>query len=267
LGGGFTAKESPFGGVIRISGTITNAPNNPTEAGKLRYKVQFRKYMQEMDWHDMTNPFRIWIRKDGIPSGHIDQEAVSGYYKYQKDLSQPLITEVQDDVMAIWRTPVTEGVGGDGLYEIRVLLKQLGAPAIGDCPADHVCSETFKVMIDNTKPTVEITLDSGPCEEFTPGSLISGTYKATDPHIWYYRFSVLPYNPPPGGLTHAPSAEDYPSLPAPGVTNGIFSLNTSGMKPCGYVIYLWAYDRTIVDNHMKGNRNHASVGFCLLKKA
>jgi len=267
LGGGFSALESPFGGVVRISGVITNAPNNPpTEDEKLRYKMQYRKYMAETDWHDMTNPFRIWIRKDGIPSGYIDQEADRGYYRYQKDLSQPIVTEVQDDVIAIWRTHSIEGVGGDGLYEVRVLLEKLGEPADGDCPANHVCSENFKVMVDNTVPTVEITLDSGPCEQFTPGSLISGTFKALDPHIGNYKFVVLPYSPPAGALTHTPSAVAYDTLAAPGVTSGIFALDTSEMKPCGYVIDLWVYDRTIVNNYKQGNRNHAPVGFCLLKK-
>lgn len=270
IGAGFEAKESPFGGTIKISGTITNAPNNPAEPDKLRYKVQYKK-SGEAVWHDMTNKFRIWIRLDGVPSGYLDQIAVDGgYYTYQKDLNPPIIREVQDDVLASWRTPVTEGVGGDGLYEVRVLLKQLGA-AVPGCPPDHVCSNYVKIRIDNTKPEAAVSLDSGPCEEFTPGSVITGKFKATDQHIWKYRLSVLPYSPPPGQFTHTPVAEEYPALSAPGVTgtvppDGTFSLNTAGMKPCGYIIYLYVWDRTIVNNHMQGNRRPASVGFCLLKE-
>jgi hypothetical protein len=269
IGGGFEALESPFGGTIRISGTITNAPNNPAEADKLRYKVQYKK-LGEAFWHDITNKFRIWIRVDGVPSGFIDQTADSdGYYKYQKDLNAPIIREVQDDVLAWWRTPVTEGEGGDGLYEVRVLLKQPGAIVPG-CPPDNICSNRVKVVIDNTPPNGVVTLDSGPCEEFKPGSIITGRFRATDQHIWKYRLSVLPYSPPPGQFTHIPVAEDYPALPAPGVPgitppNGTYSLNTSGMKPCGYIVYLHIWDRTIVNNYLQGNRKSSSVGFCLLK--
>ncbi|MCL5318799.1 MAG: hypothetical protein M1503_11150 [Thaumarchaeota archaeon] len=67
-----------------------------------------------------------------------------------------------------------------------------------------------------------------------------------------------------------PVAENYPTLPAPGVPgttppDGTFTLNTAGMKPCGYIIYLEAWDRTIVNNYLQGNRKPSSVGFCLLK--
>ncbi|MFX0202747.1 MAG: peptidoglycan-binding protein, partial [Candidatus Hodarchaeota archaeon] len=275
LGGGFDAKESPFGGIIRISGTITNAPNNPAEADKLRYKVQYKK-MGEAVWHDITKNFRIWIRIDGIPSGYIDQIADGdGYFKYQKDLNYPIIQEVQDDVLAWWRTPVTEGVGGDGLYEVRVLLKQPGA-AVPGCPPDHVCSSIVKVRIDNTSPEAKVSLDSGPCEEFTPGSVITGKFKAKDQHFWKYRLTIWPYppytndkfehHPLPGFDYIYGEIPEYPVMPKSGVTAGTFELDTSGMKPCGYVIYLYVWDRTIVNNHMKGHQTPDKEGFCLLKK-
>lgn len=266
--GGYNALESPFGGIIAICGHISNPPNNPAEVDKLKYKVQYRKG-GDPNWHDLTNTFRIWISTwDGVSwsMSHKDQIAVGGYYKYEEDLTLPIQRFVEGNVLAQWR-PAPEG---DGLYDIRVLLYKPGA-AVPGCPPDHVCSNIVKVRIDNTRPNAEISLDTGPCEEFTPGSVITGKFKATDQHIWRYRFSVLPYSPPPGQFTHNPVAEDYPALPAPGVTgavppDGTFSLNTSGMKPCGYVIYLHVWDRTIVNNHMQGNRKPAYVGFCLLKE-
>lgn len=272
VSGGFTALESPFGGVIAISGTITNAPNNPVEADKLRYKVQYRK-SGEANWHDITNTFRIWIRIDGVPSGFIDQIAnADGYFKYQKDLTPPVITEVQNDILAQWHTPVPDG---DGLYEIRVLLYKHGVPPALGVPADHISSNAVRVMVDNTRPDAEISLDAGPCEFTTPGAEITGKFKATDLHFWKYSLSVLPYPPSTNDkFKHRPlplleytygQIPAYPTLPASGVTNGTFELDTSGMKPCGYVIYLYVWDRTIVNNYMQGNQNSASVGFCLLK--
>lgn len=275
VGGGFSALESPFGGVVAISGTITNAPNNPPEAGKLKYKVQYKKIGGT--WRDITNGFRIWIRIDGVPSGYIDQVADSGgYYKFQKDLWPPTLVEVQDDILAQWHT---RGLPeGDGLYEIRVLLYKPGAPAEPDCPADHVPSSRIKVMIDNTAPNVELTLDTGPCVQFKPGNSLTGKFKAKDDHFYYYHFSILPYPPFTNDkFVHYPvPALDYiygqnptyknPGIPATGITDGTFELDTTGMVPCGYVIYIGVWDRTIVNNYMPGNWNSASVGFCILKE-
>jgi hypothetical protein len=271
INGGFSALESPFGGVIKISGTITHAPNNPAEADKLKYKVQYKKSTEAI-WHDIEDKFRIWIRIDGVPSGYLDQEAIGGYFKYQKDLQAPTTVEVEGDVIAQWHTPVSSG---DGLYEIRVLLYKLGAPLVPGVPADHIASNVVKVIIDNTSPNAEISLDAGPCEFTTPGAKITGKFKDTDLHFWKYSLSVLPYPPSTNDkFKHRPlplleytygQVPAYPTLPASGVANGTFELDTSGMTPCGYVIYLYVWDRTIVNNHMQGNQNSASVGFCLLK--
>jgi len=270
--GGYSALESPFGGVIAICGHISNPPNDPTEANKLKYKVQYKKSGTGV-WHDIANGFWMWISKwDGTAwsMSHLYKEVDGGYFTYEEDLTPPIQRFVEGNVMVQWHTPEPEG---DGLYEVRVLLYKPGAPAdpLAGVPANHISSNVVKVMIDNTSPDAAVSLDTGPCEQFTPGNTITGKFKATDPHIWRYRFSILPYSPPAGQFTHTPAATDYPALPAPGVTgtpppNGTFSLDTSGMKPCGYIIYIHVWDRTIVNNHMQGNRNGTSVGFCLLKK-
>lgn len=260
IGGGYIALESPFGGKIKISGTITNAPNNPAPDEKLKYKVQYRKVGGT--WRDITDDFRIWQRIDGVPSGYINQVAdIEGYFKYHKDLKPLKIVEIQDDVLTIWKTPVS---GGDGLYYIRVLLYQKGT-SIPGCPPDHVCSNIVKVMIDNTKPTAKVSLDAGPCTKFKVGDKITGKFTSTDKHIWKYSLTVLPTVPNPPAIT--PSGEVYPTLPSPGRINKKFELTTTkNTTPCGYVVRLWVWDRTIVNNHMQGNRKPADVGLCLLEK-
>ncbi|GAB4535672.1 MAG: helix-hairpin-helix domain-containing protein [Thermodesulfovibrionia bacterium] len=262
VSGGFTAIESPFGGVIAISGTITNAPNNPVEADKLRYKVQYKK-SGEVNWHDITNTFKIWIRIDGVPSGFIDQIAdADGYFKYQKDLTPPVITEVQNDILAQWHTPVSEG---DGLYEIRVLLYKPGAPPAPGVPADHISSNTVRVMVDNTPPKAEISLKLGACTKYTVGDTIEGKFTATDTHIWKYNISVEPSVASPPTIDKP--GEVYPALPAPGRVDEHFTLTTTALTtPCGYVLHLYVWDRTIVNNYMQGNQNGATVGLCLLEK-
>lgn len=272
--GGYSALESPFGGVIAICGHISNPPNDPADIDKLKYKVQYKK-SGDPNWQDITNTFRIWISTwNGVSwsMSHKDQIATGGYYKYEEDLTPPIQRFVEGNVLAQWHTPVPEG---DGLYEIRVLLYKSGAPPAPDVPPDHISSNVVKVRIDNTRPDAEISLDAGPCEFTTPGAKITGKFKATDLHFWKYSLSVLPYPPSTNNnFKHHPlplleytygQVPAYPTLPASGTTNGTFELDTTGMKPCGYVIYLYVWDRTIVNNHMQGNQNAASVGFCLLK--
>jgi len=271
--GGYTALESPFGGVVAICGHISNPPDDPIIAGtKLEYKVQYRG--SDGIWHDITNKFKIWISTwNGFTNtwsmSHKWQIPVNGYFEYEEDLEGEIQHFVEGNVFAQWHTPVPEG---DGLYDVRALLFKHGAPYVPGVPADHISSNVVKVRVDNTKPDpVELTLDSGPCEEFTPGSVITGKFKAVDLHFWRYNFSVAPYSPPSGQFTHVPVEKNYPLLSAPGVTgaippDGTFELNTAGMTPCGYVIYLHVWDRAILNNHMQGNRGSASVGFCLLKE-
>lgn len=260
--GGFTAVESPFGGIAQISGTITGAPDNPAEADKLRYKVQYRKFALGTTWHDIDNTFRIWIRIDGGPSGHLDQVASGGYYKFQKDPEEPVRVEVQDDVLALWNTTKAEG---DGLYLLRVLLYQPGAPAIPGVPPDHVSSRIIRVMVDNTGPVAEISLDAGPCTKFAIGDTFTGEFTATDVHIWRYWIDVLPSTPVMP--TISPAGRTYPLLASPGTVDETFTVTTtSSTSPCGYVIRLAVRDRTIVNNHFPGHLATDSVGLCLLEE-
>lgn len=53
VNGGFSAVESPFGGIAEITGTITHPPNITVEADKLEYKVQYYKVGSGTGWHDI----------------------------------------------------------------------------------------------------------------------------------------------------------------------------------------------------------------------
>ncbi|VVB88799.1 Uncharacterised protein [uncultured archaeon] len=266
---GVNALESPFGGVVSICGHISNPPNDPVDADKLKYKVQYKKSGDT--WQDITNKFRIYISTwNGInwSQSPKDQVAVGGYYKYEEDLTPPVqrFVDASDysggSVLSDWHTPVPEG---DGLYEVRVLLFKPGAPPAPDVPADHISSNVVKVMIDNTRPQAEISLDAGPCTKYKVGDTITGKFTATDVHIWQYSLAVEPSVPVPPAIS--PAGETYPALPVPGRTDEVFELVTaSDTTPCGYVIHLYVWDRTIVNNYMQGNQKGATVGFCLLKQ-
>jgi len=263
--GGYPALESPFGGVIAIGGYISNPPDEPEEFEKLRYKVQFRK-QGATNWQDITNDFKIWISTwNGVSwsMSKTTQVATDGYYKYEEDLTTPVQRFVEGDVLAVLHTPLPDG---DGLYEIRVLLYKSGVLYETGVPPDHVSSNVVKIMIDNTHPEAEVFLDAGACTKFTVGEIIKGHFKATDDHIDHYSLVVEPTVPV--APTIDPTGEKYPLLPAPGKLSGSpFELTTTpATTPCGYVIHLHVWDRTIKNNSRPGNRWDATVGLCLLEE-
>ena len=264
VGGGFVAIESPFGQRAKITGTITNAPDISSGAAKLKYKVQYLKVGSGTGWHDIDNSFTIWLRVNGVPSGPMAQTATGGYYDFQKDLVGLVKYEVQDDVLAQWDTHKADG---DGLYLLRLLLYQVGAPAMPGVPADHVSSKIIRVMVDNTPPKAKISLDAGPCTKFQIGDTFNGKFTATDKHIWRYRISVLPGTADPPIIT-PPASQTYPLLTPPGKVDEPYVVTTTASTtPCGYVIFLHVRDRTIVNNHFPGHPANDSVGLCLLEEA
>ncbi|MCJ7721021.1 hypothetical protein MUO98_01245, partial [Candidatus Bathyarchaeota archaeon] len=142
--GGYTALESPFGGVIAICGHISNPPDDPIPSAKLIYKVQFRK-KGTTNWQTITNNFKIWISTWNGVSWNINdkiQVATGDYYTYEEDLTPPTQDFVEGNVLAQLYTPLPDS---DGLYEIRVLLFKVGAPPVLGVPVNHVCSNVVKV--------------------------------------------------------------------------------------------------------------------------
>ena len=69
--------------------------------------------------------------------------------------------------------------------------------------------------------------------------------------------------PVPGPTT--PFPRSYPAVSTNG-ESGVWSLNTAGMAPCGYIVRIDVSDRTIVSGN-GGWGASTSVGFCLRKPA
>jgi hypothetical protein len=47
-------------------------------------------------------------------------------------------------------------------------------------------------------------------------------------------------------------------------TSGTFTLETTGMTPCGYTLQIASADRALVDSHCYNHWNQIGVGFCLI---
>lgn len=271
--------ESPFGGWISIGGRILNAPDylvggTPDPSKKLRYKIQYRKYDAASPtgrWQDITNNFNVHISYwDGIIPKMKVQPVINdgGYFTYEDNPSAQWLVESSDRcggcIVADWLTPVADG---DGLYEIRMLMKKTGAPASLDVPANHVASDIIKIMIDNTPPAGLLSLDEGNCMHLrldTSTVTTTGRFTATDTHFLQYSLHLEPTDGVEEPLI-SPSYESISTVPAPGRTDMPFTLTApSTTSPCGYAIHLYIWDRTIVNNARVGNQYGTHVGLCVV---
>ncbi len=251
--GGNNALESPFGREIAICGHISNPPNNPTEAMKLQYRVQYRK-VGSTTWHNLENSFKIWISEwDGASWNMYSKTQVpaSGFYKYEEDTTLPIQKFVEGNIFGHWYSQ--NAIEGDGLYQIQAVV-------YNPSTALTTYSNLVYVMVDNTRPESSISLVAGACTQFYVGDIVSGNFKAWDKHIWKYYLATTPYSLTPITATSA----TFPALVPPGVTNQPFQYITTSKPQCGYVVYVHVWDRAILNNYMQGNYSYSSVGFCLL---
>ena len=115
-------------------------------------------------------------------------------------------------------------------------------------------------------PTAILTPTFGECGKLAPGDTITGTFTATASDFGTFSFTILPPGPANGVLPVPASGTSIMlggAISDPGVVNESFSLNTTGMSPCGYSLTLNVWDRTNVNSGETSNYNPASIGFCL----
>lgn len=265
---GFTAQDSPFGGELVITGHIGNTPDISSGATKLKYRVEISDN-GGLNWQRVTNSFAL--KRDQLLNGvwsdlpDVTQSVdLDDWYEYQEDLTDGLGNATifpVGNVLARWNTS-----GMSGVWTLRIRAKN---PAV---PGPVWTSNVVNIKLDNTLPdaAVAITSGGGACADFTIGDVISGTYSATDLHFGSLRLSVSPglggsFTSPvplPAGTT-MPLTRTY----AGGVPNvgeaGNWTLDTSGMPRCGYVLYLHVWDRTIRNSGFIGHHDSAVVGLCL----
>lgn len=255
---GFSAKQSPFGGEVIITGHLANPTDISAGAAALRYRVIVNDGSVDQV---LTNAFTISRTQllDGAWSflpGVTQTPDAFGYYTYREDLSGgPGNAQifVAGNVLARWQT-----AGKTGTWTIRIEVR--------DAADVLYVGAAVTVRIDNSAPVIpvgsfKITSGGGSCADFTIGDIIEGTYQVTDEHFGSLSLSVLP---PLGGTFTAPVPlpRTYPTVSTFGEA-GVWKLDTAGMPKCGYVVRLSATDRTIVDSGYVGYYNEASVGLCL----
>lgn len=291
VGASFTANESPFGGVVHITGRIGDAPDTfHGSAAPFKYRVEVSPAEPEAeDWHPLTNPVTVKISEfhrgepqDCDAGGRFnlvcERELLAtddgdglgdGWYTYLDDLKGDWTRNLVQDQLASWAT----GPSLEGLWKIRITAKDTGTSP----PTVYPGSQEVRIRIDNTAPSAALaitgaTLGGVPipavdCGKFPVGAVISGTYEvrdrgtsSTNPHFGSLEFAVLPFAA--AVETTPASPRVFPRVPTEGEA-GTWVLKTEGMLPCGYVIRLTATDRTIWNSGAVGLSDSDDVGFCL----
>jgi hypothetical protein len=258
---GFPAVDSPFGGVITIAGHISNAGPG------LKYRVMRKPHgAPDITYVPLTdepvglaltiNTFNIilgWVQTN--TTVHADADGYYPYEDYSSDHS------VEGNIMGRWYSTVAE----DGLtFDLRIDL------SVDGNPAHDAHSNVVTVLVDNTAPVAKLDIDLGggvECADFAPGATFTGHYTATDIHFKEFSFVIRPAGPAHGHLPAPASglSNHYGGgmIADPGVAGAVYTLNTTGMDPCGYSLTLQVWDRTNVNSGAGNNYNEASVGFCI----
>lgn len=295
VGAAFAANQSPFGGVVKISGRIGDPPDsfNGPDA-RFKYRIEVSR-ADVNDWHPLTNRIEVKISEflNGIPQdcGPVagfdlvcDVELTAtddgdglgdGWYDYLDDYKEPWTRNLVEDQLASWSTNATM----EGLWKIRISAKDMGIPAGLRQPI--LGFQEIRIRIDNTPPTAAVAITGATfegdsilavnCGKFPVGTILTGTYEVHDPgtnspnqHLGSLSLGVIP-DGPANGAQVVPSVRSFPVVPTTGEA-GNWTLDTgqpAAMEPCGYVIRLVGCDRTIWNSGSVGLCTPDDVGFCL----
>lgn len=298
VGAAFTANQSPFGGVVKITGRIGDPPDsfNGPDA-RFKYRIEVSR-ANVNDWHPLTNKIQVKISEflNGIPQDcnpgwgfdlvcDVELTATDdgdglgdGWYDYIEDTKGPWTRNLVQDQLASWSTDATM----EGLWKIRISAKDMGIPAGLRQPI--LGFQEVRIRIDNTAPTAAVaitgaTFEGHPipavnCGKFPVGTILTGTYEVHDPgtsspnqHFGSLSLDVIPDGP--ANLAQVfPLPRSFPVVPTTGEA-GIWTLDTgqpAAMDPCGYVIRLVGCDRTIWNSGSGSLCAAEDIGFCLEEK-
>src|SRR5579884_2425131 len=296
VAGDCVGDDSPFGGEIIVEGDFTpkiDVFNHVTGmvipgSKPIIYQVWVTRTDVPSSPFQLTNPFGIALFPPNalfppvIYAQHVQPApgpvlggiAGTDYYQY-----------MESDLQAVNpRTLAAFEAGGlaegDYLVEVRgwAWNGAAYAPMVTQSQLIHVYNGYPHTELGATvyRPQVAISLTSiADCGNVKTGDTITGNYSVTDNFFGAVSIALVPITvggtPQPENtvvLSNHNAALNqvvYDGANTFG-TSGTFTLDTTGMTPCGYNILLTATDRALVDSHCYNHWNQIGVGFCLIAK-
>lgn len=292
IAGDCNGNSSPFGGNIYIEGDFTVKSDSyfNSATGEIlpgahppAYQVFVHQVGSAAVPTQLTNPFDIAIFPVNPPPPNPavtftqTVQIIGGeqYYLYHEGVVQA----VNPRTLAVW-----EAAGfAEGAYDVEVKGFVWNGAAYVPMATP---SQTQRVYVFNGYPHTEldtasnpftayrpqvelhITSPSGDCGDVKVGDVITGTYSVTD--HFFGTLSIGLEQITVGGVPQPtpPVVPSGPTLyPAVGTngTSGTWTLDTTGMTPCGYTVVLGSWDRALVSDDCWGHYNQIGVGFCLRK--
>lgn len=162
----------------------------------------------------------------------------AGFFTYETLFNNP------DMTLAWWDT------AGDDLWEITL-----------EIPGHGEFTQTIQLKNSGVED-VRIHIDSGgDCKDFPVGIKLTGRFVARDPYLGSYELSTLPFAAPDVQLSPTGGSMQTALTPPPG--GATWTLDTTNMRPCGYVVVVSATDRAIINSSGVGHSSDDSTGFCL----
>lgn len=225
-------RPCPFAGRVVITGWPYPGQN---------YRIQVRK-VGEVGWTSLVNTIEI----EPLIGLKYSKSPVGEYYSYETLFNNPDLT------LGWWPTS-----GNDAWY---VKLDIQGQPGVA----------IQRVQLKNSgieDARIHIAA-GGDCGKFNAGDILSGAFVARDPYLRGYSLGTAPFGAPAGQLV--PTSGNVQTLPAPAIPTApppgglAWTLDTTGMKSCGYTLHLHVSDRAIINSVPNGHKTNRSVGFCLL---
>ena len=245
-------RDCPFGGQVLVHG--------PWFYG-FKYRVKVHKAGDPAtSFTTLIDSFNVLRNTVGYDTQIAD---ASGFFTY---LNPALYFE--SNILAVWNT------SGDAMWEVQLDIADMADNVLASTPWYHIqLDNTAPTALPLMPPTLDVRIDpivGGDCSDIDEGTTITGTFVARDIHFGHFQLTTLPNTAStPSNNPTTPVLSTSESAPYP--SGSPWSLNTGApvnMEPCGYVVLLEVWDRSIVGSVSgQHNSNRTSVGFCLRKKS
>ncbi|MCU0433532.1 MAG: hypothetical protein MUC87_08770 [Bacteroidia bacterium] len=264
------ADDSPFDGSIVLAGMLPFAPE-----GEL-YEIHV-KYPGSDSFVKWNGPFSVhvmsWNSVTGMYEGNtiLQSPDSDNRFIYRNNFTPANFKKVVGDVMGVISSTF------EGKHQVKIVRPLVANPSLRESATVTFFVEKSNVdvniFLNNPVPSGDDHCKDCECGDFVAGQLITGTFNWSGNYFGAVSLSLLPSC----SANHAPVFQQMLSDGNPqndsviayplSITDNNWSLDTTDMCQCGYVVRIEGRNRTIMHSSYIGKYDTDSVGFCLRKNS